>query len=48
MNRKYNDNQIFELHSKGLTDKEIAEIVGCTPNQMAVKRRKLGLKTPLI
>lgn len=43
MNRKYNDNQIFELHSKGLTDKEIAEIVGCTPNQMAVKRRKLGL-----
>lgn len=44
MNRKYNDDQIRELHLKGLTDAEIAEIVGATSNQMAVKRRKLGLK----
>lgn len=44
MNRKYNDSQIIELHSQGLTDKEIAEIIGTTPNNLATKRRKLGLK----
>lgn len=44
MNRKYNDSQIIELHSAGLTDREIAEIVGVTPNNMATKRRALGLK----
>ena len=44
MNKKYNDFQIIELHSKGLTDKEIAEILGVTPNNMATKRRHLGLK----
>ena len=43
MNRKYNDSQIIELHSAGLTDKEIAEIIGATPNNMATKRRALGL-----
>lgn len=44
MNRKYNDSQIIELHSKGLTDREIAEIIGVSPNNMATKRRRLGLK----
>ena len=43
MNRKYNDSQIIELHSSGLTDREIAEILGVTPNNLATKRRKLGL-----
>lgn len=43
MNRKYNDSQIIELHSAGLTDREIAEILGVTPNNLATKRRKLGL-----
>lgn len=43
MNRRYNDDQIRELHSQGLSDREIAEIVGCTPNQMARKRNRLGL-----
>lgn len=43
MNKKYNDFQIIELHSKGLTDKEISEILGVTPNNLATKRRKLGL-----
>ena len=44
MNKKYNNNQIIRLHLEGLTDKEIAKEVGCTPNQMANKRRDLGLK----
>lgn len=44
MNRKYNDSQIINLHSQGLTDKEIAEILGVTPNNLATKRRHLGLK----
>lgn len=44
MNKKYNDDQIFRLHSKGLTDAEIAKEVGCTSNQMANKRKDLGLK----
>jgi hypothetical protein len=43
MNRKYNDSQIIELHSTGLTDREIAEILGVTPNNLATKRRHLGL-----
>lgn len=43
MNRKYNDSQIIELHSAGLTDREIAEKLGVTPNNLATKRRKLGL-----
>lgn len=43
MNRKYNDSQIIELHSQGLTDREIAEIIGVKPNTFAVKRKKLGL-----
>lgn len=43
MNRKYNDSQIIELHSTGLTDREIAEILGVAPNNLATKRRKLGL-----
>ena len=25
MNKKYNDEEIIQLHSKGMTDKEIAE-----------------------
>lgn len=43
MNKKYNDSKIIELHSKGLTDREIAEILGVTPNNLATKRRHLGL-----
>lgn len=43
MNRKYNDSQIIELHSSGLTDREIAEVLGVIPNNLATKRRKLGL-----
>lgn len=43
MNIKYDNNQILELHSQGLTDREIADIVGCTPNQMAKKRKRMGL-----
>lgn len=43
MNRKYNDSQIIELHSTGLTDREIAETLGVTPNNLATKRRALGL-----
>lgn len=43
MNKKYNDSKIIELHSKGLTDREIAEILGVTPNNLATKRRRLGL-----
>lgn len=42
-NRKYNNQQILELHSKGLTDAEMAEIIGVTNNQMAKKRARLGL-----
>lgn len=43
MNKKYDDTQIINLHSQGLSDREIAEIIGCTPNQMAKKRKRLGL-----
>lgn len=43
MNKKYNDLQIIDLHKKGLSDKEIAKIIGCTSNQMAKKRKRLGL-----
>lgn len=41
---KYNDEQIINLHSKGLTDREIAEKIGAKINAFATKRRKLGLK----
>lgn len=44
MNKKYNDEEIIQLHSKGMTDKEIAEALGVTPNNLATKRRHLGLK----
>lgn len=44
MNRKYNDLEIIELHSKGLTDREIAETLGINPNNLARKRNRLGLK----
>ena len=43
MNIKYNNDEILSLHNKGLTDKEIADIVGATPNQIAKKRKRLGL-----
>jgi hypothetical protein len=43
MNRTYNDSQIIDLHSTGLTDKEIAEILGVKVNNLATKRRHLGL-----
>lgn len=43
-NIRYNNEQIIELHKKGLTDKEMAEIIGCTNNQMAKKRARLGLQ----
>ena len=43
MNKKYDNTQIINLHSQGLSDREIAEIIGCTPNQMAKKRKRLGL-----
>ena len=43
-NVKYNNEQIFELHSQGLTDAEMAEIIGVGKNAMANKRAKLGLK----
>ena len=43
MNRKYNDSQIIELHSRGLTDKEIAEILQVSTNSLAKKRKRLGL-----
>ena len=41
---KYNNEQIFELHAQGLTDAEMAEIIGVGKNAMANKRSKLGLK----
>lgn len=44
MNRKYNDSEIIDLHSKGFTDKEIAEILDVKVNNLATKRRMLGLK----
>jgi len=44
MNKIYNDFEIIELHSKGLTDKEIAEILVVNPNNLARKRNRLGLK----
>ena len=44
MNKRYNDSQIIALHNQGLSDAEIANIVGCTPNQMANKRKRLGLE----
>ena len=37
MNRKYNDSQIIELHSAGLTDREIAETFGVSPNNLGTK-----------
>lgn len=44
MNRKYNDTEIIELHSLGLTDKEIAETIGVSSNNLARKRKRLGLE----
>lgn len=41
---KYNNEQIFELHNQGLTDAEMAEIIGVSKSAMANKRSKLGLK----
>ena len=43
MNRKYNDLQIIDLHKKGLSDREMSCIIGCSPNQMAKKRKRLNL-----
>lgn len=46
MNRNniYDYDQIRELHSKGLTDKEISEIIGAKPNAFAKVRKRLGLE----
>lgn len=44
MNRRYDDSKIIALHSQGLSDAEIANEIGCTSNQMAKKRKRLGLE----
>lgn len=44
MNKRYNNDEIIALHSQGLSDAEIAKKIGCTPNQMAKKRKSLGLE----
>lgn len=45
MNVKYNKEQTLSLYNQGLNDKEIASIIGCTPNQFALHRKKV-LKLP--
>lgn len=45
MNVKYNESQIIELYNKGLSDKEISEILGVTETAFACKRRSMGLKS---
>ena len=37
-------NRIYELHSEGLTDKEIANIIGCSRELVGRKIRKAGLR----
>lgn len=44
MNKRYNDSEIIALHNQGLSDAEIARKIGCTSNQMARKRKRLGLE----
>jgi len=41
MNIKYNKEQTLKLYQQGLSDKEIASIIGCTPNQFALHRKKV-------
>ncbi len=42
--RKFSDEELLELHRRGLTDREIAEELGVTQAAVNYRREKLGLK----
>jgi predicted transcriptional regulator len=42
--RKFSDEELIELHQKGLTDREISEKLGVTQGAINYRREKLGLK----
>ncbi len=41
---KIGDEEIMELHKKGLTDREIAEILGVSQSSVNYRRQRLGLE----
>ncbi|GAH47120.1 unnamed protein product, partial [marine sediment metagenome] len=42
--KRFTDQQLIDLHEKGLNDREKAEKLGVTPSSVSYRRRKLGLK----
>lgn len=43
MKKKLSDKKLKQLHSQGLNDREIANIVGCNPGYVGVRRRELKI-----
>ena len=41
--RKFSDEELIELHSKGMSDRKIANYFGCNPSTIWERRAKLGL-----
>jgi len=41
---KIGDEEIIELHKKGLTDREIASVLGVSQSSVNYRRQRLGLK----
>ncbi|MCK4637046.1 MAG: response regulator transcription factor [Methanomicrobia archaeon] len=41
---KIGDEKIVELHKKGLTDREMAEVLGVSQSSVNYRRQRLGLK----
>jgi len=44
LGRPFTDQQLIDLHEKGLNDREIAEELGIPKTAINYRRRKLGLK----
>ena len=44
LNRRFTDQQLINLHRKGLTDAEIAETLSAIQSTVGGRRRRLGLK----
>ena len=42
---KFTDEELIEIHKKGLYDKEIALVLGCSQSTVGRRRRALGLES---
>jgi len=40
----FTDQQLIELHKKGMNDREVGEKLGVSRNAVCSRRRRLGLK----